>query len=1338
MHTRAFRAFVGLLALVLAASGAFVLGATAPASAAGFSTGNLVVVRVGAGTSTLSNAATEVFLDEVTPAGTLVQSVALPSSAVGANRRVTLSGTATSEGALALSTDGRYLSLAAFDADPGTATVASTTAATVNRVVARVDGNGIVDSSTAISDAFSGTDIRGAVSDDGSRFWAVGASGGVRLVPAGSSGTTTQINSAAPTNLRVAGIFGGQLYVSTGSGTTGIYAIGSGLPTTGGQTPALVAATPSPYGFVALDRDATVPGVDTLYVADDSGSPNGGVLKFSFDGTTWTGRGSVRPAAAGVRGLTGAVTGGSATLFATTSATTSQLVKVEDTAAFDGAIAATSTVLRSAAANTALRGVAFAPSGGVVGGAPTIATQPQDTTIANGATATLTVDATGTGPLTYQWYTGVAGDTGNPVGTNASSFTTPALTTTTSYWVRVTGPGGSVDSRTATVTVGTAAACSTPVVSIGSVQGTGDVSPVAGQTVSVRGTVVADYEGPQPALRGFYVEDAGDGDAATSDAIFVFDNGANLVSNGDVVQVTGAASEFQGQTQLTASASGVESCGQTGTVTPVDVTLPRATATDLEPYEGMLVRLHQTVYVTEHFQLGRFGQVIVSSGDRLRQPTADIRATDQAAVQAAQQANDLNRLIVDDGDQTQNPDPIVFGRGGQPLSASNTLRGGDSLTDAVGVLTYTWAGNSASGNAYRLRPVGALGGSAVFQPTNPRPTAPPAVGNGGIKIASANLLNFFNTFTGCRLGTQGAPTDCRGATDATEYQRQLAKEVASLRFLGADVIGYMEMENDGYGPTSAVQALVDALNAADGPGTWAFVDPDAALGVVDVAGTDAIKAGLLYRTASVSPVAGATFVDQNALFERRPVAQTFQTSSGARFTVIANHFKSKGSCPASGPDTDLGDGQSCWNAHRTAQANELASWVSSTVTAGAGDPDVAIVGDLNSYAGEDPIAALESAGYTNLVKAFHGDDAYSYVFDGQWGYLDYVMASSSLLPQVTGTGDAHHNADEPSVLDYNTDFKSPGQVVSLYAPDRFRTSDHDPVLAALDLGDAATIAGTPPAGTVGAAYSYTFTLGGTPPVSTLVTGGSVPPGLALAPTGELTGTPTAGGTFTFTIRASNAYGSSDGTFTVSIASASTTTVVTSSANPSTIGASVTFTATISGAPAGGNVQFTIDGQPLGGPAAVVNGVATSPSTSTLSLGSHAITADYSGNDSYQPSGGSLTQLVRVAIKVLSPTAGARFPGRSIIPIAFQLTDAQGEPIPDSTALQLFGAKRVTVSASGAQSLAASSPLYDPLLTHVALYPWKTAQRPTGAVTISVSVTYPQAPTQVVTIPIVLT
>ncbi len=496
---------------------------------------------------------------------------------------------------------------------------------------------------------------------------------------------------------------------------------------------------------------------------------------------------------------------------------------------------------------------------------------------------------------------------------------------------------------------------------------------------------------------------------------------------------------------------------------------------------------------------------------------------------------------------------------------------------------------------------------------------------------------------------------------------------------------------------------------------------------------------MLYRTASVSPVPGATFVDQNDLFERRPVAQTFETRAGDRFTVIANHFKSKGSCPATvGPDSDLGDGQSCWNAHRTAQANELAGWVNSTVIPGAGDADVAIVGDLNSYAGEDPIAALEAAGFTNLVKAFHGDDAYSYAFDGQWGYLDYVMASSSLLPQVTGAGDVHHNADEPSVIDYNTDFKSAAQIASLYAPDRFRTSDHDPVLAALGLGDAATIAGSPPGGTVGVAYSYAFTLGGTAPVSAVVTSGSLPPGLALSTSGELTGTPTSAGSFPFTIRATNAIGSSDGTFTISIGPAATTTLVGSSANPSTIGGTVQFTANVSGAAADGTVQFAVDGQALGGPVPVVDGVATSPATSTLSLGSHAVTADYSGSASSLPSSGALTQLVRVGVRVLLPTDGARFPARSIVPIVFQLTDVSGRPIADRLALQLFATHRVSVSAGGAQSLAASRPVYDALFTHAAFYAWKTAKRPTGAVTISISITYPNAPTQVVTIPIVLT
>src|SRR5207248_3105537 len=114
-------------------------------------------------------------------------------------------------------------------------------------------------------------------------------------------------------------------------------------------------------------------------------------------------------------------------------------------------------------------------------------------------------------------------------------------------------------------------------------------------------------------------------------------------------------------------------CG-TGSVTPTDVTLPFAAGDFRERYEGMLVRLPQTLSVTEHFQLGRFDEVRMSSGGVLRQPT-NVAAPGAPAL-ALQTQNDLNQIIVDDALQNQNPDPILFGRGGNPLSASNTLRGG--------------------------------------------------------------------------------------------------------------------------------------------------------------------------------------------------------------------------------------------------------------------------------------------------------------------------------------------------------------------------------------------------------------------------------------------------------------------------------------------------------------------------------------------------------------------------------------------------------------------------------------------------------------------------------------
>lgn len=628
--------------------------------------------------------------------------------------------------------------------------------------------------------------------------------------------------------------------------------------------------------------------------------------------------------------------------------------------------------------------------------------------------------------------------------------------------------------------------CSLAYTPIYAIQGSGPVAAITGP-VTTQGVVVGDYEGPSPTLRGFYIQDlAGDGDPATSDGIFVFNFDNNNVSLGQVVRVTGTAGEFQDQTQIS-SVTSIAQCG-TGSVEPVDVTMPFPSADYLERYEGMLVRFPQTLYVTEHFQLGRFGQVVMSADGRLAQPT-NVVAPGAPAL-ALQAANNLNRLIVDDALQNQNPDPILFGRSGNPLTAANTLRGGDTATGMVGVLTYTWAGNAASGNAYRLRPINALnGGVPPFVAANPRPETPTDVG-GSVRVAGLNLLNYFNTFSGCTNGVGGTPTDCRGAENLTEFNRQWPKTVAAIIGLDADVLGVIEIENDGYGPTSAMQDLVDRLNAASAPGTYALIDVDAATGEVNALGVDAIKVGLIYQPANVTPVGQTAVLNSiefvnggdGALRNRPSLTQAFaQNSNGAVFIVNVNHLKSKGSaCDV----PDAGDGQGNCNIVRTNAANALMAWLATDPT-GTGDPDVLIIGDLNAYAKEDPITAVLNAGYVNLIESLLGPDAYSYVFDGQWGYLDHALASASLFAQVAGITEWHINADEPSVLDYNTNFKSAGQLVSLYAPDQFRVSDHDPILIGLDLN-------APP--TVDAGGPYMVVEGG----SVLVTAvGSDPDGNAL-------------------------------------------------------------------------------------------------------------------------------------------------------------------------------------------------------------------------------------------------
>ena len=342
-----------------------------------FSVGNLVLVRVGDGTAALSANTVPVFLDEYTPAGTLVQTMALPTAASGSNRAITVRGNATSEAYLNVSTNGIYLLMAGYDAPVGTASVGSVTAATINRVIARVDLGGNIDTTTVLTDAYDGSatiagNPRAVASDDGLRFWmsgtGAGSSGGVRFVTNVGATTSLLLNAGAPSNCRVAGIYDSQLFTTSASTVyLGVCTVGTGLPTTGSQPITLLPGFPAGGGTTAGSAyDFFWADPNTVYVADDN-APNStisGISKWTLTGGLWTRAyrftlNLPNNQFAGARGLTGFVRNGVATLWATANTTTSgadatQLITVTDTGA-----SSVVTSLATSGVNTAFRGLRY-------------------------------------------------------------------------------------------------------------------------------------------------------------------------------------------------------------------------------------------------------------------------------------------------------------------------------------------------------------------------------------------------------------------------------------------------------------------------------------------------------------------------------------------------------------------------------------------------------------------------------------------------------------------------------------------------------------------------------------------------------------------------------------------------------------------------------------------------------------------------------------------------------------------------------------------------------------------------------------------------------------------
>lgn len=586
-------------------------------------------------------------------------------------------------------------------------------------------------------------------------------------------------------------------------------------------------------------------------------------------------------------------------------------------------------------------------------------------------------------------------------------------------------------------------ACGDPFTPIYEVQGSGDASPFDKEEVAIEGVVVGDFQNNASEddgdLNGFHVQDPeGDDDPATSDGIFVFGSSGTDVATGDRVRVRGSVSEYKDLTEI--SASQIWVCSSGHSVDPTPLTLPVESAGAFEAYEGMLVTFPQALVISEYYNFDRYNEIVLTS-ERHLTPSAEYEPG-SAELSQAGQGFSLDRITLDDGRSTQNPDPALHPNGGV-FGLDNLFRGGDTLQNVTGVMDYSF-------NLYRIQPTE----GADYVNANPRTAAPESTG-GSLKVASFNVFNYFTTLAerGNTCGPSG-DMECRGADTAEELARQRDKIIAALAGLDADVVGLIEIQND---PDESTADLVAGLNALLGDGTYDYV----ATGYI---GTDAIKVALIYKPASVSPAGVFAVLDSSVDprfrdgFNRPALAQTFRdNATGEVFTVAVNHLRSKGSdCNAIG-DPDLGDGAGNCNLTRKTAAEALVDWLAADPT-GSGGGYFLIIGDLNAYDKEDPIDAILAGAdgelgtgddYSDLVMKYQGEDAYGYVFDGQTGYLDYAFANEALLSKVTGTTIWHINADEPDLIDFDMSYKEDAQD-EIYAPDAYRSSDHDPVIVGLD------------------------------------------------------------------------------------------------------------------------------------------------------------------------------------------------------------------------------------------------------------------------------------------------
>lgn len=610
---------------------------------------------------------------------------------------------------------------------------------------------------------------------------------------------------------------------------------------------------------------------------------------------------------------------------------------------------------------------------------------------------------------------------------------------------------------------------------IADIQGTGDASPLQGKTVTTRGVVTAAY--PEGGLNGYYIQTPGTGgsdraDGAASDGIFVYspDTVADI-SIDEHVEVTGTVSEHYSQTQISVSASGVETVDEPGEVVkPVEDAFP-AGDEKRESLEGMLLQPSESLTVADNYNTNTYGEVVLATGEgTLDQPT-DVHRPGTPEAKALEAENLDREVVLDDGAtvnflKADKDIPLPY------LSKEDPVRVGAqaNFTSPV-VLGFDH-------EKWRFQPTTRLTGdnAEAVQPTSftdTRTETPEAVG-GQVSLASFNVLNYFTTtgdqLDGCqyyddREGkhiTVRGGCDARGAANAESLKRQETKIVTAINKLDASVVSLMEIENSaafGKDRDDALSTLVKRLNEAAGTQKWDFVDSPAAVPTDE----DVIRTALIYQPAEVAPQNESTILDDQDAFSnaREPLSQAFAPKDGTgeieknkTFVTISNHFKSKGS--GSGPgNEDSGDGQGASNADRVKQAEALVGFAGDQQEATNSDL-VYLLGDFNSYTQEDPMQVFYEAGYKDI--AAEKTDESTYVYGSRTGSLDHVLAldasdeahgagtDATAFDSVTGADVWNINSVESLALEYS---RFNYNVSDLFAPDQFRASDHDPVIVGL-------------------------------------------------------------------------------------------------------------------------------------------------------------------------------------------------------------------------------------------------------------------------------------------------